>query len=100
MRFECAVFDENSRSGRYCGEVAAVVDRPVGCSGSASQNPCPSEPAATLPCHVLSGFVIQNVAGVASVGSSRLPGGGTRVSTPRFPLNVLPVSAPSSRKKP
>ena len=82
----------------YCGHTLAVVDSPVGCSGSASQKPCALRSRRDV--------VVPRVVGVrhperrrrASVASRRLPAGGIRVRTPRFPLNVLRVSMPSSRK--
>jgi hypothetical protein len=74
---ECARLPTNSRSGVRRGQTFVVLDRPVGCSGSAIQNPLPSEAAATLPRNRLFGFVIQNAAGASlSLGSSRSSGFG------------------------
>jgi hypothetical protein len=98
LRLECATLPENSPSGVRRGHTDASVDRPVGCSGSAYQKPKPCDPAATLPRTVLSGWVIQKVAGRESEGSTASAAAGVRERKPRFPSSRLPVSIPSSRK--
>ena len=70
---EWATLPKNAPRGVRRGQTSFVAERPVGCSGKASQKPKPSEPAATLFRTTLSGLVIQNVAGELSLGSRRCP---------------------------
>src|SRR3569832_730187 len=99
-RFECAVLFENCVKAVRRGHTASVVESPVGCSGSAIQNPAPMEPAATLPVYVFAGFVIQKVAGRRSDASTCSPAVGVRASIPKLFWFVFPCSIPSSRNKP
>src|SRR6185436_11765065 len=71
-KFEWDTFPLNSRSFVRRGHVALLIsvpsNWPVGCSGTASQKPVASEPAATLSRNTLSGLVIQYVDAVLSEG--------------------------------
>src|SRR5690606_39726214 len=73
-KFEWATLSLNSRilvrRGHVCWLISVPRNWPFGCSGRDSQKPFASEPAATLPMKVLSGFVTQYDATVLSEGST------------------------------
>jgi hypothetical protein len=55
---------ENSPSGEFSGQIFGSNDGPVGLGFVSNQNPYLTEPAALLPLKILSGLVIQKLAGV------------------------------------
>jgi hypothetical protein len=64
LPLECATLFENSPNGEFSGQIFGSNDGPVGLGFVSNQNPYLTEPAALLPLKILSGLVIQKLAGV------------------------------------